>query len=268
MVNQKIETAALKMDFVYVSKKVWWYSFNDTGSGLPSGTCIGVLQQECCSANSFNGLPEEKGVKKDWCEVQGCESSCLNVTRRLDQVDASHDVHHLRSSRIMQNKRSMIEGDFAGTDFNDVLGEYTTLDPLSTGAVLGPSNLEHDAECRANSYYAIDHNSPTLICEDYESNRCDANDYMIKKENETFCLNVRAVDPSNDLEEDTIIRTTAPYNIPYTLPSEEELTRGTVYLSLVTENITNLTFNDQLELEEITLEWIKDNVGSSDTFSP
>jgi hypothetical protein len=190
MVNQKIETAALKMDFVYVSKKVWWYSFNDTGSGLPSGTCIGVLQQECCSANSFNGLPEEKGVKKDWCEVQGCESSCLNVTRRLDQVDASHDVHHLRSSRIMQNKRSMIEGDFAGTDFNDVLGEYTTLDPLSTGAVLGPSNLEHDAECRANSYYAIDHNSPTLICEDYESNRCDANDYMIKKENETFCLNV------------------------------------------------------------------------------
>jgi hypothetical protein len=185
-----IETAALKMDFVYVSKKVWWDSFNDTGSGLSSGTCGGILQQECCSANSFSGLPEvEKGVRKDWCEVRGCESSCLNVTRRLDQVGASHDVHHLRSSRIMQNKRSMIEGDFAGTDFNDVLGEYTTLDPLSTGAVLGPSNLEHVAECRANSYYAIDHNSPTLTCEGYERNRCHANDYMVKKENETFCLN-------------------------------------------------------------------------------
>jgi hypothetical protein len=179
-----VETAALKMDFLYASKVDWLDSLNGAGGG-----CSGELQQECCSANAFNGLPEVvKAVKKDWCEVQGCASSCLDGSRRLDQVDVSHDVHHLRSSRILTNERSMLGGDFAGTDFNDVLGEYTNLDPISTGAVLGASNLEHVAECRAGNYYAVDHNSPTLTCDDYDSFMCDANDYMVKNDNQTFCL--------------------------------------------------------------------------------
>jgi hypothetical protein len=77
----------------------------------------------------------------------------------------------------------------------------------------------------------------------------------------------RAIDPSNDLPEDTIFRdmnSTEPqceslaemHSPPYYVPEEEELTYGTVYLSIVRNNNTNLTCNDQLDLEEIALEWL------------
>lgn len=89
----------------------------------------------------------------------------------------------------------------------------------------------------------------------------------------------RAADSTNDLNEDTILRnmynlgayafergeSTDRYLSPYTKPyiaEDEEMTFGTVYLSLVRENNTNVTCDDQLELEEISLKWLA--VSSSD----
>ena len=87
----------------------------------------------------------------------------------------------------------------------------------------------------------------------------------------------RAIDPNNSLTEDTVQRkkynigaalyqrgedTTAPselYIAPYTEPYTtfgEDLTYGTVYLSIVRNNNTNLTCNDKIELEETALEWL------------
>jgi hypothetical protein len=66
----------------------------------------------------------------------------------------------------------------------------------------------------------------------------------------------RAVDPGNDLTEDTILR---DKYVPYTPPfatEDEELTNGTVYLSLVADTLVNLTCDDQLILEEIVLQWV------------
>ena len=90
----------------------------------------------------------------------------------------------------------------------------------------------------------------------------------------------RVVDPSNELTKDYILRdkynigasmyergmnisspSTGTYLAPYTKPyynmSHEELTNGTVYLSLVTDGVNNLTCDDQIELEEVTLKWVK-----------
>ena len=89
----------------------------------------------------------------------------------------------------------------------------------------------------------------------------------------------RAVDPQNNLTEDKILRDNynlgaimferginisspsastylAPYTEPYVMP-DEELTNGTVYFSLVTDGVKNLTCDDQIELEEVTLKWVK-----------
>ena len=120
----------------------------------------------------------------------------------------------------------------------------------------------------------------------------------------------RAKDPNNNLTEDTVQRTKynigaalyqrgenitassdfyiAPYTEPY-ITSGEGLTNGTVYLSIVRNNNTNLTCNDKIELEETALEWLyvslmfsendllsrfsffvflKDNIGGPETFTP
>ena len=50
------------------------------------------------------------------------------------------------------------------------------------------------------------------------------------------------------------------YLAPYTGPnamSDEDLINGTVYLSLVTKGVNNLTCDDQIKLEEVTLKWAK-----------
>lgn len=88
----------------------------------------------------------------------------------------------------------------------------------------------------------------------------------------------RAIDPSNDLSEDAILRdkynigasmyrkgeeTSVPndsYIAPYTasyIADDEELNNEAVYLSLVTSDNTQLTCDDQIKLEEIALEWLK-----------
>jgi hypothetical protein len=91
----------------------------------------------------------------------------------------------------------------------------------------------------------------------------------------------RAADPSNNLSEDKVLR--EQYNIgaalyqngedisspsvdtylaPFTLPyaaSDEKLTNGTVYLSLVSNNDIDddMTCDEALQLEELALEWLK-----------
>jgi hypothetical protein len=89
----------------------------------------------------------------------------------------------------------------------------------------------------------------------------------------------RAVDPNNDLTEDIVLRneynlgalmyqnsqessvSTLSYIRPYTPPyitSNELLTYGSMHLSMVTsETVSDFTCDDQLELEEVTLEWLK-----------
>jgi hypothetical protein len=87
----------------------------------------------------------------------------------------------------------------------------------------------------------------------------------------------RAVDPHNDLTEDTVLRneynlgalmyqngqestvSTLSYLTPYTPPyttADELLTYGSIYLSLVT-NASDITCDDQLDLEQVMLEWLK-----------
>lgn len=88
----------------------------------------------------------------------------------------------------------------------------------------------------------------------------------------------RAVDPSNSLSEDAILRDkynigstmyengqdvsnpSSEYIAPYTAPYvslEEELTNGTLYLAIVRKNYTDLTCDDQIQLESVTLKWLK-----------
>lgn len=86
----------------------------------------------------------------------------------------------------------------------------------------------------------------------------------------------RSEDPSNELTADTILRNDynigahmhergkkitgpsyiKPYTPPYVGP-DEELTYGSVYLSMVKDDNTTLACDDKLDLEEITLEWLK-----------
>lgn len=86
----------------------------------------------------------------------------------------------------------------------------------------------------------------------------------------------RSINPSNDLTEDAILRdkynlgalmhqngqessvSTLSYITPYMPPyitSNELLTYGSMYLSMVTsEAVSNVTCNDKIELEEVSLE--------------
>jgi hypothetical protein len=89
----------------------------------------------------------------------------------------------------------------------------------------------------------------------------------------------RAVDPSNDLTKDTVLRheynlgalmyqqgqqssvSTLSYLEPYTpvyVTSNELLTYGSMYLSMVTNiRVSDLTCDDKVVLEEVTLEWLR-----------
>jgi hypothetical protein len=64
----------------------------------------------------------------------------------------------------------------------------------------------------------------------------------------------RAIDPSNNLTEDTILRD--HHKLPYISP-EEELTNGTLYVAVVRNNDTDLTDDDQLDFESTTLSWLR-----------
>jgi hypothetical protein len=58
-----------------------------------------------------------------------------------------------------------------------VLRQYTKLEPITTGAVLGATNLEDVAVCGANSYSVVANKSPFLSCKSYKEASCDVNDY-------------------------------------------------------------------------------------------
>jgi hypothetical protein len=89
----------------------------------------------------------------------------------------------------------MLEDNFTGTYFSDIIVQYTHLDPLSTGALLADNetNLEDISICRASNYNATEYETPSLECQEFNNSHCDDNDYIVLS-NETdsnitdFCL--------------------------------------------------------------------------------
>lgn len=71
-----------------------------------------------------------------------------------------------------------IKEDLYDTDFNGVIGEYTVLDTVETGAIADATSLDHLAICRASNYNFTEYWSPTLTCEEYEEYECQDNDYL------------------------------------------------------------------------------------------
>jgi hypothetical protein len=71
-------------------------------------------------------------------------------------------------------------GSFTGTDFNVLLGQYTSLEPIETGAVLDATNLEDVTECRTNNYSVETKKSATLWCKERDEKSCDENDFIIE----------------------------------------------------------------------------------------
>jgi hypothetical protein len=84
----------------------------------------------------------------------------------------------------------MIDDDLYGTDFNDVLNQYTALNTNSTGAVLNATNVEDLAVCRASNYNVTEYETPSLGCGKYLEYDCEANDYIIVQSNDTNATEV------------------------------------------------------------------------------
>lgn len=70
-------------------------------------------------------------------------------------------------------------------DFNVVIGKYTRLNPVETGAIMNATRLEDLNVCRANNYNVLEHQSPLLGCGEYDALQCDFNDYIIMDTNKT-----------------------------------------------------------------------------------
>ncbi|KAL3799950.1 hypothetical protein HJC23_007423 [Cyclotella cryptica] len=64
-----------------------------------------------------------------------------------------------------------------------------------------------------------------------------------------------------------IARRTDPSLTPPYVMDDEELEQDTFYLSLIVDNATNLTANLR-QIETFALRWLKDNIGSPDSFTP
>jgi hypothetical protein len=193
--EEVIETAAFKMDFVFVTQKSWSEP-QFLGRRL---TCKGQNKLEkCCAANAFSGLDDD-GIEKrqKWCKKKGCEEDeCpVNYGRRKlsGEVGDSRIVNHLRSPKPL-TERLMIEDDLTGIEFNDAIEQFTDYEPISTGAVLDATNLKDVAECRASNYNATEYNTPTLECGEYNESSCADNDYVVVESNSTdanetdYCL--------------------------------------------------------------------------------
>lgn len=194
-----IRTAAFKMDFVFATNVDW---LNQTDDEEPfwrnlrgnNNVCSPKGNQECCSADAFNGLSkDEKKEKKAYCKSIGCKN-CSMKRRRLRrgfrhtfgplQVDVDSPT------TSVSIHRSMIDDDLYGTDFNDALKQYTALDPNSTGAVLNATNVEDLAVCRASNYNVTEYETPSLGCREYLKYDCEANDYIIVQSNDTNATEV------------------------------------------------------------------------------
>jgi hypothetical protein len=191
-----IRTAAFKMDFVFATNVDW---LNQTDVEEPfwrklKGNCPNELLQECCSADAFNGLSkDEKQEKKAYCKSIGCKN-CPRKRRRLRRRFSDNfglfQVDFNSPTASVSIHGSLIDDDLYGTDFNDILNQYTTLQPNSTGAVLNATNVEDLAVCRASNYNVTEYETPSLDCGEYVKYDCEANDYIIVQSNDTNATEV------------------------------------------------------------------------------
>ena len=124
--------------------------------------------------------------KRNFCEENNCKPEFC-----VKEIPEEH-----RGLNSKTSKRAKLNDDTAsnlfGTLFNKILGDYTYLNPISTGAILDATSLEAMAECRANNYNATEYGTPTLECGEYNETSCEQNDYIIVVTNETdiddYCL--------------------------------------------------------------------------------
>lgn len=185
-------TAAFKMDLVFVTDKNWITKAQQI--------CSQEVQQECCSADAINDSSKlEKEEKKKYCKSLGC-GKCPNRSRRARSLSEQefnnfNFVQHPPSSQLLIQRALIAEDlsdnaeDLSDKDFNRVLKKYTDLDPTSTGAIVGETNVEDIAVCRDNSYNATENETPTLNCGEYETLNCVINDYIIVNPDETeICI--------------------------------------------------------------------------------
>jgi hypothetical protein len=182
-VSEHIKTAAMKMDLVFVTNKTWSDSFNETMSTLTTKagtTCSGGDQAKCCTANRMtaNSVVAQIG-KKNQCKYPCKKSTCGKKSRRLltegltNKRVNSAQMHSLSSL----TNRALNGYDFAGTEFNDVLMQYTKLEPITTGALADYTDLQDVAVCEANSYSIVFNELPTLSCTEYFDLSCSKNCY-------------------------------------------------------------------------------------------
>ena len=223
-----IETAAFKMDFIFVSKVGWfnatypnityddyyYYDEDDEDDDIEeegiditesdierllgkkkkpkSGKqpkCKPKHQLVCCVADQTNGNEEENVSTTNWCEKKGCTQEVCPK----NVPDEDRRRLNSKSSKQAKYLQPMIDNDLYGTDYNKILEKYTVLDPISTGAVLDATSLEEMAECRASNYNTTEYGTPSLECGEYNLSSCEENDYIIVETNETdiddnFCL--------------------------------------------------------------------------------
>jgi hypothetical protein len=176
------DTAAFKMNFVFVTQKSWSHSDLVDAGNVRNLKCKGPQKLEkCCSATAFQGLTKvEKQERKDWCKNKGCSrNECPKDRRRGMRKLSNEETQDLRSLQLIE------QGIFTGTDFNDALGQYTSLEPVETGAVLDATNLEDVTVCRTNNYNVEKRSTYILYCKEYDEKSCDHNDYIIEKTNDS-----------------------------------------------------------------------------------
>jgi hypothetical protein len=209
-VGTYIETAAFKMDIVYVSKVGWFneYVSNDTTDDSESTSfllmrrlrkksqCNQEDQQDCCVADGISKSSTVYKNKKEQCMKIGCKVKVCGGNKRRNRVMTRAiypSTNNLRSLQSVPHQNILV-GDLYGTDFNEVLEEHTDLDPISTGAIVDATSLEDVAECRASNYNATEYDTPTLECGEYNESSCADNDYVVVESNTTeangtgYCL--------------------------------------------------------------------------------
>jgi hypothetical protein len=165
-----IATAAFKMDLVFATKE----KFNEQSLASPSGRrrleCSQKQLQECCSADAINDSmnEDEKKEFKQYCKSIGCKKN------KCPKKKEKKSIRLLKTS----DERFLIEENLLGTNFNDIIREYTDMAPIESGAVLDATSLEDLTICRANAYNIFENDEPVLTCEEYEEANCETNDYL------------------------------------------------------------------------------------------
>ncbi|KAL3788465.1 hypothetical protein HJC23_011417, partial [Cyclotella cryptica] len=203
--KEVIKTAAFKMDLVFATKKDWLSTY-ETLAGNPfdrrqlvqqrsqgkSNTCNGSDEEECCCAQKIldSTLKSGRSARLSICEKKEC-SYCLPERRRLGATDGNNHTlsWFLRSSISPRQKlANIVTGYHHDKDYNDVLGDYTHLDPIETVAIVDATSLGDVAVCRANGYSATKYETPLMTCDDYTAYDCHINDFVVDMTNETLCV--------------------------------------------------------------------------------